>query len=297
MKGFKAALRWAMAVSVAAFLLALGGLAATPAVAGAMEDAVKRGSLRIGIAEEDFLPWIGRDADGNRIGFEVDVGQDLARVLGVTPDFVELPFDDLPYHLIAGDVDVIVSALSVTAARARTMLFSIPYGTTDYWLVVDKDTLPESAKDGEYDVAGYKVGVMAGSLAEIAAARFFKQAEIVPLADEGAARDALENSELNAIIVPSPYPTYMMERRPDRFLLGSDSLFSTSEAVAARPDSLRFINFVDAWITENRGNGRLDQAYDYWFGSTDWMDRLDKTLGESDERPAGEAPKPQEKAQ
>lgn len=292
MRRLKAILRRAMAVSLALFLLVPAVLAATPAFADAMEDAIRRGSLRIGIAEEDFLPWTGRDADGNRFGFEVDVGQDLARVMGVTPDFVELPFDDLPYHLIAGDVDVIVSALSITAERARTLLFSIPYATTDYYLVVDKDTLPESAKDGEYDVAGYKVGAMEGSLAEAAAGRLFKQAEIVPLADEAAARDALENKQLNAIIVPSPYPTYMMEREPERFLLGSDSLFSTSEAVAARPDSLRFINFIDAWITENRGNGRLDQAYDYWFGSTDWMERADVKPGDSDEKPAGEAPKP-----
>lgn len=260
--------------------------------ADAMEDAIKRGSLRIGIAEENFLPWVGRAADGSLLGFEIDVARDLAGVLGVDADFVELPFDDLTRHLLVGDIDVIVSAYSVTSERARSVLYSIPYGETDYWLVVDKNTLPEGADEGEYDVDGYKVGVMDDSIAETLAGRLFKQAEIVPLADEGAARDAFENGELNAIIVPTPYPTYIMLKNPDRFLLGSDSLFGTSEAVAVRPDSLRFVNFIDAWIVENQASGRLAEAREYWFGSFDWMSRLDESVGESDEQPAAPPEKP-----
>ncbi|NRG16967.1 transporter substrate-binding domain-containing protein [Rhizobiales bacterium] len=284
MKRFLSAARHTIAGLAGAALLAM--TMAGSAHADAMEDAIKRGSLRIGIAEENFLPWIGRNADGTLLGFEVDVARDLAGVLGVDADFVELPFDDLSNHLLIGDIDVIVSAYSVTSERARSLLYSIPYGETDYWLVVDKSTLPEGADEGEYDVEGYKVGVMDDSIAETLAGRLFNQAEIVALADEAAARDAFEKGELNAIIVPTPYPTYIMLRNPDRFLLGSDSLFGTSEAVAVRPDSQRFVNFINAWIIENQASGRLAEAREYWFGSFDWMDRLDESAGESDEQPA-----------
>ena len=40
---------------------------------GTMDAVIDRGTLRIGIAEEDFLPWIGRDKAGKLLGFEVDV--------------------------------------------------------------------------------------------------------------------------------------------------------------------------------------------------------------------------------
>ncbi|MXN64968.1 transporter substrate-binding domain-containing protein [Stappia sp. GBMRC 2046] len=292
MKPILIAARHAIAGLTGALLLAM--TLAGSAHADAMEDAIKRGSLRIGIAEENFLPWVGRAADGSLLGFEVDVARDLAGVLGVDADFIELPFDDLSQHLLIGDIDVIVSAYSVTSERARSVLYSIPYGETDYWLVVDKNTLPDGADEGDYDVAGYKVGVMSDSIAETIAARLFEHAEIVPLADEGAARDAFEKGELNAIIVPTPYPTYMMQRAPDRFLLGSDSLFGTSEAVAVRPDSLRFVNFIDAWIVENQASGRLAEAREYWFGSFDWMERLGESAGESDEQPAAPPEKPVE---
>lgn len=251
--------------------------------ADSMENVIERGNLRVGIASESFLPWVGRDPSGRILGFEVDVAEDLARVLGVEPQFVEFPFDDLLHHLSIGDVDVVISGVAVSAARARSALFSIPYGHTDHWLLVDKETLPSSGKEGEYDVEGYKVGAMKGSIAEDEARRLFHRAEIVTFADEEAAREALDKRELNAIIVPTPYPTFMMLQHPERFLLGSDALFGTSEAIALRPDDLRFVNFINAWIVENSASGRLQQARDYWFGTLSWIKRVDGEPEISDE--------------
>ena len=75
----------------------------------------------------------------------------------------------------------------------------------------------------------------------------------------------------------------MMLRHPDRFAIGSDILFSTAQAIAVRPDSLRFINFIDSWITENEMNGRKQQAQDFWFGSLDWENRLSSDAAVTDE--------------
>jgi polar amino acid transport system substrate-binding protein len=246
-----------------------------------MDAVVDRGSLRIGIAEEDFVPWIGRDKNGKLLGFEVDVAQDLARVLGVRPEFVETPFGNLLQDLAAGRIDVIISAYSVTTDRARLALFSVPYGQTDYYLLVDRKTLPESASRGDYDVEGYKIGVIADTIGENIAARSFQKAEIVRLPDDNASRDALSNGEVDAIIAATPIPNFMMLNEPDRYAIGSDPLYSSSEAVAVRPDSLRFVNFIDAWIEENRANGRLQAAREYWFDSLEWEGRLAGD-GESD---------------
>lgn len=261
-----------------AFLPSL--LFAAPTVqADTMDAVIDRGTLRIGIAEEDFLPWIGRDKAGKLLGFEVDVGHDLARVLGVRPEFVETPFGDLLNGLVAGRFDVVVSAYSVTAERARLALFSIPYGQTDYYLLLDHNKLPKSASEGDYDVEGFKIGVIADTIGEDIAARSFTKAEIVPFPDDEASRDALSKGEVGAIIAATPIPNFMMLAEPDRYAIGSEALFGSSEAVAVRPDSLRFVNFIDAWIEENQANGRLQAAREYWFDTLEWEQRL----SESDE--------------
>lgn len=242
--------------------------------ADTMDAAINRGSLRIGIAKEDFLPWIGRDKAGGLVGFEVDVAQDLARVLGVRPEFVETPFGDLLAELTSGRIDVIMSAYSITADRARSALFSVPYGQTDYYLLLDRNSLPESASKGDYDVEGYKIGVIADTIGEDIAARSFTKAEIVPFPDDNASREALSKGQVGAIIAATPIPNFMMMEEPDRYAIGSDPLYSSSEAVAVRPDSLRFVNFIDSWIEENTANGRLQAARAYWFDSLDWEVRV-----------------------
>jgi polar amino acid transport system substrate-binding protein len=250
-----------------------------PLRADTMEAAIDRGALRIGIAEEDFLPWIGRDKAGKLVGFEVDVAQDLARVLGVRVEFVEVPFGDLLVALTTGRIDVVISAYSITADRARLALFSVPYGHTDYYLLLDRKSLPESASKGDYDVEGYKIGVIEDTVGETIAGRSFTKAEIVPLPDDNATREALSEGRVNAIIAATPVPNFMMMSEPDRYAIGSDPLYSSSEAVAVRPDSLRFVNFIDAWIGENQANGRLQAAREYWFDSLEWVGRL---TGEDD---------------
>ncbi len=260
--------------------------ASAPARADAMSDAINRGNLRVGIAAETLLPWVGRNKAGGLIGYEVDVARDVAAALGVNARFVEIPYASLQNHLLAGDVDVIISGFSVTAERAKTVLFSNTYGETDFWLVVDTKTLPAGADKGEYDVEGYKVGVLADTVSETQALNLFQKAEIVRLAGAPAARAALEAGQLNAIVVPTPYPTFMNLRYPDRFLVGSTSLFGTSQAMAVRTDSFRLLNFINAWIVERQANGWLGGARSYWFGSLKWLSRLDKEPGATDEQPA-----------
>ena len=270
-------------LAVVVFAISLIPALPGSSAAGTMEDVISRGTLRVGIAEETFFPWVARDANGGLIGFEVDVAHDLATVLGVRLEFREFPYDDLLSKLSIGDVDVVVSAIAVTTDNARQALLSDPYGHVDYFLVVNTDSLPESADDGDYDIEGYKVGVAAGSVAETLALRIFKNAEVLPMEDEGAARDAMADDTINSVILPTPYPTYMMMNFPDQFALASDSLFATAQAVAVRPSDLRFINFINAWITENRENGRLGEARDYWFSSEDWEAQLNGTLAIDDE--------------
>ena len=86
----------------------------------------------------------------------------------------------------------------------------------------------------------------------------FTKAEIVPFPDDETSRDALSKGEVGAIIAATPIPNFMMLAEPDRYAIGSEALFSSSEAVAVRPDSLRFVNFTTSKETRwHRGSRTL----------------------------------------
>lgn len=278
-----AARRFPLKPAVFAMALLAGLLTSPFAYADALDFATARGSLKVGVAEEDFIPWLAKDKSGNRIGFEIDVATGVADALGVPAEFIEIPFDNLLQGLAAGEVDVVISAISISAERARGVFFSAPYSTTDFTLVVDKSNLPEAAADQGYDVEGFKVGVAQGTLSEAAATAEFRHAEIVKFQSDGGLRDAFIDKVVQGAIAPTPYPDFIVSRDPDRYEKEQSPLLSTRQAMAVRPDSPRLLNFLNAWVIESEANGHLAQMSAYWFENTDWFDRLEGYETEPDE--------------
>ena len=83
------------------------------------------GVIRIGLSL--FVPWSMRDRNGELIGYELDVGRKLAEDMGVEAEFVPTSWDGIIPALVAGNFDVIISGMSVTAQRNLTVNFTDPY--------------------------------------------------------------------------------------------------------------------------------------------------------------------------
>ncbi|MBN9671213.1 transporter substrate-binding domain-containing protein [Roseibium aggregatum] len=259
-----------------ALALLLPSLSVAPGVAAeALEDAVSRGTLQVGIASENLVPWLANDKTGGRMGYEIDVASAVAGSLGVDLTFVEMPYDELFASLKAGDVDVIISGVSISADRAREVYFSSPYGGTDFTLVVDKTGLPEGAAGSGYDHEGIRIGVLKGSIAEATATNDFKSSELVPYEDPAAMRDAFLDGSVSGAIVPTPYPAFIVARDPGRYAAEETPLVSTRQGMVTRPDSPHMLNFLNAWIVENEANGFLEDLQVYWFESGEWLDMLE----------------------
>lgn len=254
-----------------------------------MQDAIARGALRIGVAEENFLPWLANDKSGNRMGFEIDIAQSVASALKVDTEFVEMPFDTLLRGLTLGEVDIVISGVSVSADRARQVLFSAPYSSTDFNVVIDKTNLPDGAADKGYDVEGVKIGVAAGTLADYAAASEFQSAELLRYDSNGDLRDAFLAGQVNGVIAPTPYPDFIVSRDPGRYAAEDRPVIATVEAMAVRTDSARFLNFLNSWVMENKASGALEAKHDYWFEELEWLERLEGYQAEKAEDDAGKS--------
>jgi polar amino acid transport system substrate-binding protein len=235
---------------------------------------IASGQLRVAIAAEDFLPWIGRGKDGELLGFEVDIATKLAEDMGVEAKFVERPFGDLIGSLTAKEVDIVISALSITPDRARRVMFSRPYGQSDVEMIVAVLNLPDGAAEQSYDMKGIKIAVIQHTTSELEGRQRFQEAEIVPFPDRNTARDAFLAGDVNAIIATKPYPTFIQLRDPDNYAIAGDPLTSTVEAVAVHPDNQRLLNFVDSWIYQAIASGFLEAATHHWFETPDWIDRV-----------------------
>lgn len=129
----------------------------------ALQKIKEKGKIVVGTYEQ-IPPVSFLDENGKNAGHDVDVAGEIARELGVEVEFKNLFFPDLFTAVKAGEIDIILSAITITQERSKEMLFSVPYFDGGQSLVVRSDDL--SIKSVE-DLKGKKIGVLEGTTGEI----------------------------------------------------------------------------------------------------------------------------------
>ena len=122
-------------------LVALAALAAlvSPAFAQSALDQVKQaGALRIG-TEGTYAPFTFHDPSGALVGFDVEIGREIAKRIGVEAQFVEGPWDGLIAGIDANRYDVVINQVGINDERKAKYDFSEPYIASKAALVVKAD--------------------------------------------------------------------------------------------------------------------------------------------------------------
>lgn len=124
-------------------------------------DAIKQaGVIKVGTSA-DYPPFESVDANGNKVGFDIELMTEIAKRLGVTLEWVDMPFDSLIAAVQEGKIDASISAFNYSEERDQTVDFSDAYYTSEDAFTV-ADTFTGSIVNPE-DVANYKVGVQTGT--------------------------------------------------------------------------------------------------------------------------------------
>ena len=84
------------------------------------------GVLRFGTAPIT-KPFSYYDENGKIAGFDIELATIIAHSIGMDLEIVEMNFGQLIPAVISGQVDMIGAFLTITEARAESILFSIPY--------------------------------------------------------------------------------------------------------------------------------------------------------------------------
>lgn len=222
-------------------------------------------------------PYAVKNSSGKLSGSEVDIGERLAKDMGVTPEIKLYDWDQLLPALQRGEIDIIVAGLSITPQRALQVYFSNPYASSGISIATNiKLTGGLSSLDGlnKPDVA---IGVLTGSVSEQVARDLFAKASIKTFADEAQAEEALVKGLLHAFVRSEPGPRFLALKHPKEIDVPiSRPLLSTREAFAVRRGDSDFVNFLNAWIVAREADAWLTSTRKYWFESLNWQEQVAK---------------------
>ena len=128
-------------------------LAVTSAFAGANLEQIKSsGVFKIG-TEGTYAPFTYHEPGGALVGFDVEIGQEIAKRLGVKAEFLEGKWDGLIAGLDANRYDAVINQVGITEQRKQKYDFSDPYIASKAVLIVRGDN--EEVK-GFADLKGKK---------------------------------------------------------------------------------------------------------------------------------------------
>lgn len=131
--------------------------------------------LKIGI-EAAYPPFASKAPDGSIVGFDYDIGNALCEEMKVKCVWVEQEFDGLIPALKVRKIDAILSSMSITEDRKKSVDFTNKYYNTPARLVMKAGT---QVGDNLAELKGKTIGVQRGSIHD----RFAKEV-LAPLGAE-----------------------------------------------------------------------------------------------------------------
>ena len=170
---------------VLAVVMMLGtvALAETVAAPSSLDAVVSAGVLKVGV-DAAFAPMTSKDAEGNFVGFDIELATAVAAKLGVAVEFVAIDYtlDAMVAALADGTIDCVWSGMSVTDDRKAVMTVSSAYLASDATILVHGEVAGFIE-----DLAGKKIGVQAGSFTETLLRDLVPAEDIVLFPDSDAA--------------------------------------------------------------------------------------------------------------
>lgn len=233
-----------------------------------------RGELVVGTAA-GMPPFNMVSKDGKIIGFEADLARLLAESMEVKLVFRSMAFAELMPALEAGKLDMVLSAVTITASRNRKVAFVGPYYVSGKGLLVR--TVKHSAlkSTADFNSGDLRVTALAGSTSQEFVERFLPRAQFVSARDFETAVQMVINGQVDAMVADHPICVLSVARHPDDHLSAILPPFSYEPIGAALPanDPL-FMNLVENFLNTLKGSGELERLEDYWFRKGDWWGQL-----------------------
>ena len=210
--------------------------------------------------EPSYPPFETTNEKGEIIGFDVDVANAICKEIQATCKFKGEAFDALIPNLKAKRFDASISAIDITDARAKQVLFSDAYydSTASYVILKGKATL-ESAKN---------VGVQNGTTFQQYTVAETKQYTTKAYASLQSAILDLKSGRIDMIFGDTAVLADMISKEPEMQFVGekvaNKKYFGNGLGIAMHKSNKELAEQLNKGLAAIKANGEYQKIYDKW---------------------------------
>lgn len=261
-----------------ALCLAFGAFAASAAdhelaKKSTINEILARGELRVGF-DAGYMPFEMTDKSGNYIGFDMDLGRELAKAMGVKFVPVNTDFDGMIPALLTGKIDVIISAMTITQERNLKIGFSDPYIIVGQSILLNKKHEGAITSWRQLNDPKYNIVSRQGTTGEEASKRYLPKANLKTFEKEADGAMEVANDRGDAWVYDMPFNVVFYAEQGKGKVVHLDEPFTFEPlGIGIKQGDPDFMNFLNNFLRQIKADGRYDRMYDKWIKSTDWFAR------------------------
>jgi len=208
-----------------------------------------------------YKPFNFQDGSGELVGFDVEIGTEIAKRMGMEADPVTNPWDTLLMGLNAGKFDAIIGSMAITAERQEQADFSRPYYRSGAQVFV---AAGNNEIKTEEDIRDKNIGVVKNSTFSEAAMEYTENvteydSDLTALQDLGTGR-------LDAVITDQMVGLRVMKEGAMDIKDVGEPLWLDEMGIPVQKGNTELLDKINQALEEIIEDGTYDQISEKWFG-------------------------------
>jgi polar amino acid transport system substrate-binding protein len=264
-------------LTVIGFLLATTAFGADIDLAkkSTIEQIMKRGELRVGF-ESGYVPFEMTNKKGEFIGFDMDFGRRLAKSMGVKFVPINTAWDGIIPALMTGKFDIIMGGMTITQERNLKVNFAEPYIVVGQTILINKKLKDRVISYKDLNNPKYILTSRMGTTGEQAIKKYIPKATYKGFESEAEAGLEVINGKADALVYDLPFCGFLYgSQGKGKTIFLSDPFTYEPLAWAINKGDPDFLNYLNNFLRQSKGDGFYDRMYKKWITGTKWKAELE----------------------
>ena len=240
-----------------------------------IEQIMKRGELRVGF-ESGYVPFEMTNKKGEFIGFDMDFGRRLAKSMGVKFVPINTAWDGIIPALMTGKFDIIMGGMTITQERNLKVNFAEPYIVVGQTILINKKLKDRVLSYKDLNNPKYILTSRMGTTGEQAIKKYIPKATYKGFESEAEAGLEVINGKADALVYDLPFCgfLYASQGKGKTVFLSEPFTYEPLACAINKGDS-DFLNYLNNFLRQSKGDGFYDRMYKKWITGTKWKAELE----------------------
>ena len=230
--------------------------------------------LKVGTAAS-MPPLNMTTKDGEIIGMEIDLARSFANAMEVKLTLSRMRFNELLPALEKGQVDMVLSGVTMTPQRNLKVAFVGPYFASGKSVLTKKKNVESVDELSKMNNPDKVLIALKGSTSQMFVEKLIPKAKLLLADDYDQAVASVRNDKAVAMVADYPICFVSVSRYSDAgFVTLSKPISYEPIGVALPANDPLLVNWVQNSLNFLEKTGELEALMQRWFKDTSWLSRL-----------------------